>query len=640
MSVKLRITLVTALLLLLLSIVVTIYTLNAQQAELYRESVRRVELALSMLSEMAEPPLSVGDVLGLADVADRAARGQPTRVVITDSRGVVLADSKHTAYEHRIPAIETVVRTHRPYVHRTNGLWEGAQFVRDYRGRPSGIVYVAFSARPMDEANKQMIRRVAVFALGLTCVGTLIAYLLGFYFNRALTPLLAAIRRTARGDFDTTVPRTGTTELDEIGQAFERMTRRVGKEMRNLGTLNRLAADLTAAGTLEQFAELLKTACRALVDGDASLLFGDPRMGVVELVGAELPKCPITSLHATFLAVNEQRPVSIGRDSELPPGTQVAGCKAFSSGVAAPLITPERAAVGTLAVEFDAVLHPTPDRQDETTMMAVANLAAPILATLARTWRQQEAVMALTEILVPEVVPQPEGLEVFASSEPAEVASGLGGDYFDVLELGEGRWGVAIGDVSGKGLEAGRYTAMTKYVVRSFALEYASPAETISHANTALSSQMEEMRFVTLFYAVVDLKARTVTYCCAGHLPGLLYSAELDEVSELGVGGGIVGCSEELTYQEETVDLRTGDILMLYTDGIAEARRDHDEYGEERLKAVIRANSRKSLKNLAKVVTEEVRTFAENVLRDDLTMVLVRLADKPEEAPPPEDSSQ
>lgn len=630
MSVKLRITLVTALLLAAMSIVVSIYTLRAQQAELHRESERRVQLALSMLSEMAGPALSLGDVLVLADVADRSAHGQPQRVVIADAHGVVLADSRHELYNRTLPAIERAVKSGRTYTARVGSLWEGAELVRDYRGRPDGVVYVAFSAQPIDYANEQIARNVGLFAFLLTCLGTLVAYLLGLYFNRALAPLMTAIRATRIGDIETTVPRTGTKELDEIGEAFEKMTRQVGAEMRNLGTLNHLAADLMTAQTLERFADMIESACRTLVDGSSLLLFGDPRMGVVQIVGQPPPKPPTTSLHAAFLAVNERRPVSVGKDSELPPGTKIAGSTVLNSGVVAPLITPYRTGVGAIAVEFDAGLHPTPDRQDETTLMAVANLAAPVLATLARTWAQQDAVTALTEILVPEEVPQPDGLEIYATSEPAEVSSGLGGDYFDVLPLDAKHWGVAIGDVSGKGLEAGRYTAMTKYVVRSFALEYLSPAETISHANSALAAQMEEMRFVTLFYCVVDVDARTLQYCCAGHLPGLLYSASNDDVVELSAGGGIVGCAVELQYTEERIEIHPGDILVLYTDGVAEARRDHEEYGIERLKAAIRANSRKTLKNLARTIISEVREFAENLLRDDLTLVVLRLREQPE----------
>lgn len=635
MSVKLRTTLVTALLLLLLSMVVSIYTLRVQRAELYRESVKRVELALSMLSEMVGPPLSQGDILGLVYVVDRAARGQPQRVLVADAHGRILADSKHVLYDRTNPALQVAAKTGKSYVARSGDLWVGAEAVKDYRSRTSGIVYVAFSARPVDEANAQVTREVALMAVLLTALGALIAYLLGFYLSKAFQPLLAAIRRATGGQFETTVPRTGIREMDEIGQAFDSMTSLVGHEVRNLGLLNRLAADLTTAATLRQFAGLLVNACETLVEGSAVLLSGDPRMGVLELVGNDVQKRAIRPENAAFVAVNERRPVSIGLSSEQMPGAEVVEGLPCVSGVVAPLITPDQAAVGVLAVEFRQG-HPTPDRQDETTVMAVANLAAPILATLARAWTQQEAARALAEILLPEQVPQPEGMEVYANSVPADVSSGLGGDYYDVLALEDDIWGIAIGDVSGKGLEAGRYTAMTKYVVRSFALEHGSPAETVTHADAALSAQMEEMRFVTLFYANLDLKAQTMTYCCAGHLPGLLHRVASDEVIELPVGGGVVGCTicgTTRVFKQDTVHLELGDTLVLYTDGVIEARQDHDEYGLERLRDTIRANARRSLKNMAKAITDDVRVFTGNVLRDDLTLVLLRLPEESTEPP-------
>lgn len=631
MSVKLRITLVTALLLLVVSIVVSIYTLRAQQKELYLESRKRVTLALSMLAEMTERPLSNDDRAALWDIADGAARGQPQRVCVADRHGIVLADSEHKLYDRTLPAVRDVARTGKTQIARTDDLLGGAAPVRDYQGRLSGIVYVSFSARPMDEANAQVIRKVVIFALCLTGFGAIVAYLLGFYFSAALTPLLAAIRRTADRDYQTSVRRTGVSELDEIGLAFDRMTGLVGSEMQNLETLNRLAQDLMAAKTLEQFADLLGAACRTLVDGSASLLVGDPRMGVLELAGAEPPKRRVTNEHAAFLAVNERRPVSIGEDQDLPRDTQIAADMTFGSGVVAPLITPDQDAIGVLAVEFTARDRSLPDRQDETTVMAVANLAAPILATLVRTGTQEKAMTALSEILLPEKLPQPEGLEIYADFRAAEVSSGLGGDYYDVFALGADTWGIAIGDVSGKGLDAGRYTAMTKYVVRSFAMEYRSPAETLSHTDEALSSQMEEMRFVTLFYGIVDVKHRTLSYCCAGHLPGLLYRAASDDVAELSAGGGLVGSTMPGTtaeFGQETIDLAPGDTLLLYTDGIIEARSGNEEYGPQRLTAVLRANARRSLKNIAAAVMNDVCDFAQNLLRDDVTMVLLRLADE------------
>lgn len=637
MSVRLRIFIITGLLILFVLVLVSVYTLSAQRAQLHRESVKRVEMALSLLSEMAEPPLGQGDILALANIAERTARGQPDRVCVADMHGFVLVDSKHELYDRTTPTLQKVAKSGKRYVSRTNNLLEGAAPVRDFHGYLSGIVYVSFSARPMDEANEQLTRRVVIIALLLTCMGALIAYAMGYYFSAALSPLLAAIRKTASGDYETIVPPTGMVELDEIGRAFNGMTGLVGSEMHNLATLNQLATNLTAARTLEEFADMLQTASQELMDGHALLLSGDPRTGVVEYVGDESPKRSVMHEYAAFLAVNERRPVSVGKDADLPPNSCIAEDIWFTSGIVAPLITPDRTAAGVLAVELNAGQQAAPDRQDEATLMAVANLAAPILGTLSRTLTQEQAATALADILLPEEMPQPAGLELYAGFEPAEVSSGLGGDYYDAFPLGGDMWGIAIGDVSGKGLDAARYTAMTKYVVRSFALEHVSPAEIMAHTNEALSVQMGEtgeVRFVTLFYCTVDTKRQTMACCCAGHLPGLLYHAESDDVTELSVGGGVVGCivcGASSAFEQETVQLKQGDTLLLYTDGIAEARRDNEEYGLERLHEILRVNARRSLKNIAKAIMDDVREFSQNVSRDDMTLVLLRLSETPME---------
>jgi sigma-B regulation protein RsbU (phosphoserine phosphatase) len=153
----------------------------------------------------------------------------------------------------------------------------------------------------------------------------------------------------------------------------------------------------------------------------------------------------------------------------------------------------------------------------------------------------------------------------------------------------------------------------------------------MSHTDEALSAQMSEARFVTLFFCIFDPKHQTIAYCCAGHLPGLLYRAESDDFTELSVGGGAVGMGSGATllYEQDTIRLKQGDTLLLYTDGISEAaQRGHEEYGLERLEGVLRANARRSLKNIAGAVMDDVREFAQNVARDDMTLVLLRLSDE------------
>ncbi len=629
MSVKFRITLVTAIFLTCASVAVSMFTLRAQRAQLYSESRRRVELALSMLSDMAAPPLAQGDVISLASIADRAAAGQADRVCVADLRGEILVDSAHEMYDASVPAIRAVVKTGHRSIGRRGDLWHGATAVRDHQGRMAGVVYVTFSTRPLDAALTHVTRTTALLMLLFVALGVFVAYGLGRYLSRSLSPLLVGIRKTAGGDFEARIPKTGMVELDEIGRAFNRMSRLVGRQVHDLSALNQLGTKLMSARTLDQFAAALRSACRTLLEGNAFLLSGDPRSGVLSLANEEEPVRRVATASAAFVAANERRIITIGAESDLPSGSEVVSGVRMDSGLVAPLIIPSGETAGVLVIAFDGRERPTPDRQDEVTARAVANLAAPILAALVRAWTQERAVEALRSILHPDALPELDGLEVYAHYEPAEHESGLSGDYYDVFPLGEDLWGVVLGDVSGKGLQAARYTAMVKYVVRSLALQHLSPSRTISQASKILAAQFDELHFVTLFYALLDARRRTLTYCCAGHPPALLYTHASGAFQELSVGGGVVGCDALAGFEEELVTMAPGDLLLLCTDGIVEARSENEEYGLEHLKAVIQANGGRSLKNLARAVADDARAFAGNLVKDDVAVLLVRVSNEP-----------
>lgn len=425
-------------------------------------------------------------------------------------------------------------------------------------------------------------------------------------------------------------------QFDEVEARVEthikirRLQARLHRSNEQLRALNQLATNLTAAKTLEQFASILQSACHTLVGGKAFLMSGDPHTGGLTLPAEENPTLRVKHKNAAFLAANQKRVITIGRDAELQPSYEVTEGVHLDSGLVAPLTTPYGETAGVLVVEFDPKERPSPDSQDEATVLAVSNLSAPILATLVRSWTQEKVMKALREILLPEAIPQPEGLEVYACFEPVEAPSMLGGDYYDVLPLGEHTWGFAIGDVTGHGLDAGRYTAMAKYVVRSFALEYRSPAKTISQADRTLAAQMDELHFATIFFAVLDMRQNDLTYCCAGHPPGLLYSPASESLRELRVGGGLVGSDLSIGFEEERINLQAGDMLLLYTDGIMEARRGDEEYGTQRLETAVRENAGRSLKNIARAVIDDVRDFAQNLVRDDMALLLVRVPERPD----------
>jgi phosphoserine phosphatase RsbU/P len=169
----------------------------------------------------------------------------------------------------------------------------------------------------------------------------------------------------------------------------------------------------------------------------------------------------------------------------------------------------------------------------------------------------------------------------FAFETAWHPAGAVAGDWFDFIDLGNQRYGIALADVSGKGMSAALLMSATRAILRSVAPLYASPAQTLEHLNRTLTEDFPTGKFVTMVYGVLDAKTREITLASAGHLRPLLINhhcsfVELDTGLPLGLGPS--------TYPQSTVTLAPGTQLLLYTDGITEAM-DHaeEEYGPARL---------------------------------------------------------
>lgn len=226
--------------------------------------------------------------------------------------------------------------------------------------------------------------------------------------------------------------------------------------------------------------------------------------------------------------------------------------------------------------------------------------------------------------LLPQTLPAFPHLDIDAHSVPAFE---VGGDYYDVLRIDEHRLGVVVGDVSGKGVSAAFYMSEVKGIFQSLGRLYPSPREFLIKANEALVDSIDKHSFISLLYLVVDLSSGSLTLSRAGHCPLLHVSAGSGRYLRpsgmgLGLSRGDVFAS---SLGEERVTLRPGDLCVLYTDGVTEARRSDDEFGYDRLLATaVRVHDRP-----APAVREEIigsiRRHAEREnYDDDVTVVVLR----------------
>jgi sigma-B regulation protein RsbU (phosphoserine phosphatase) len=233
--------------------------------------------------------------------------------------------------------------------------------------------------------------------------------------------------------------------------------------------------------------------------------------------------------------------------------------------------------------------------------------------------QELERAREIQQSLLPKEIPQLPGFEVTGAWLPARV---VGGDYYDVLRLSETRLAICIADVVGKGVSAALLMANVQASVRAFARDSESPARVCGRTNDVLCANIATGKFVTFFYAVLDTKQRTLHYCNAGHPYPLLVSA--DSLRQLALGGPVLGVFPSWEYQDAVAELRSGDRLFLFTDGITEASEsDGQEFGDESVAAFAQSHRRQSASELNRRLLAQVTNFCHSQFQDDVTLLVV-----------------
>jgi sigma-B regulation protein RsbU (phosphoserine phosphatase) len=235
----------------------------------------------------------------------------------------------------------------------------------------------------------------------------------------------------------------------------------------------------------------------------------------------------------------------------------------------------------------------------------------------------------IQQSFLPDTITQIPGYDIAAKSV---MAKEVGGDFFDVIPLevvpmGTGRLGIMIADVSGKGIPAALFMALSRIVVRVNATWYGrEPSAAIRDSNTIIANDSKSGMFVTLWYGLIESATRQLTYVNAGHNPPIHYRAADRSLTELPATGIAMGVTDDAGYTQEIVDLAHGDILILYTDGITEAENENlDMFGTERLQQVILASSELSANAICTEILSAVKTFTgSHPQSDDITLMVIR----------------
>lgn len=312
-------------------------------------------------------------------------------------------------------------------------------------------------------------------------------------------------------------------------------------------------------------------------------------------------------------------PVRVGRLAPDSGGLEgLASAQGLHSLLSVPLVARDRS-IGVLTV-----LSRTPDsfdHEDTELLMTFASQAALAIENANLFSREHAVASMLQSSLLPGHLPFYEGLEVASEYRPASPDADIGGDYYDMFTVPDGRIAMVIGDVCGKGVAAATKTSMIKYSVRSLLAAGMGPAKVLWTLNEMVKEGGDPSDIVTLWLGLLDVEGGRIEYANGGHPPALLFDPGPGRFSRLAPTGPLLGAITGAPYESVSIRMPTGAVLLLYTDGVTEARKGNRFFGEGRIRRVVKAE--RDAVGSVRGLLEALERFAPGVLRDDVAVVAV-----------------
>jgi PAS domain S-box-containing protein len=247
---------------------------------------------------------------------------------------------------------------------------------------------------------------------------------------------------------------------------------------------------------------------------------------------------------------------------------------------------------------------------------------------LARSNAELQIAAEIQKSFLPETIPQIPGFDIAARTV---MAKEVGGDFFDVIPyevmaLDKSTHGILVADVSGKGVPAALFMALSRIVVRVNALWHHDPAKVIYNSNNTITQDSKSGMFVTLFFGMLNEKNRSLTYVNAGHNPPLIFRSHAGTVEKLLPTGLVLGVMENQEYESRSVTIGKGDVLVMYTDGVTESINTQEKMFEEnRLIEIVRNTAHLPAQAILEQILSSVKEFTRDMPQfDDITLFVVK----------------
>lgn len=338
--------------------------------------------------------------------------------------------------------------------------------------------------------------------------------------------------------------------------------------------------------------------------------------GLAAPAGSEIPFDRLSETALRAIAGGQPTVLDYERPDVTDNDRAIAGANAARVVLFVPLIHRDTV-VGHISLDQPGARHDfSPDQ-----IRVVSSIAAQAAVALQNA-RLFEREHRIAETLQQAILTPPEtieSLEVGYLYQPASESADVGGDIYDVVDLGEGRVALMIGDVAGKGIEAARLTTLLRDGVRAHLLEDAEPASVFARVNELLYRFTPPEGFATAFLGVLDCSTGVLRSCGAGHPPPVITGRGAPRVLE--PGACLLGAFPHAEFTSQQTVLAPGETLCMFTDGVTEARRDGSMFGEEGVVDALRRLDGVPAARLPDALLEQVVAFSEGELRDDIVIL-------------------
>jgi len=495
------------------------------------------------------------------------------------------------------------------------------------------IGWVAIAVEPewsaLESARRAAAQELAIL-LTAVGVGLFLAWVLGRELSAPILALARGARAIGRGELDTRVVLRRSDELGELENAFNDMSRRLAGYVQEMSALQ--AVSDTALSTVrlgELLPPLVQQVVAALHADQGMIWFLDDRSGdLVQPAGYNGDGAGAGGRRARGQGVAgrvaaDARSIVVSdpaRLSKLDPELSAAG--AFAT-----IGVPLRAGGRVIGVVQVCSSHPREFTSHEVRLLETfADRVALAVDNATAYEREHEIAEIIQQTLLPPKRVRLPGLTVagryLASRE-------VGGDFYAVFPLGEDRIGLAIADVAGKGIPAATLSARARYLLEACAVEGQRPDGVLTRLNQLLT-QDADSRFVSLFYGVLSPRGGRLAFSNAGHPPPFLLRAGERAPVPLEAPGLLLGVEPTAAYVTAEAPIGPGDLLVMFTDGITEARSpDGTEFGDERIGTLLRTLPAVGPEEAADRAMDAVASWAPGSPADDQTIVVVRIDPEP-----------